>query len=612
MTIYKMIKQAEIDRLNGLLSRKEILYSFHDDSKKDLFDLIIKLNESNYEFSYQQFDKFMEQLVYMKGSSFLSTQYNNPEFKKVFQIMISKFLPTATQVGRMIRTIKKNVQSVEWVNYMLEAGYKFTLKQQDEICAFGHPKIYFDYYGKELTHELIDNMLKSEYSIYEIVKLILKYDKINLTEEQNKNISERISNDPKCDYYFAKKLIANGIKVDIMNIINNNFSTIINDLHIVYQMYEDNIKFTKWHINFIIDSIEKKTIGYDYRNGQRFPYMAYHFWLILLSSEHFDIHVMNRLIKCYSYAMLPYNDCDKIKLNINIVVNSGLFIDHIDRKIICGYQIFTIDWLKYGIVKKGINPNQDTLNAIFCAHLPLSYIKSFINSYKIYPILDTLHTYLHSGIYSRNYDNDKYNVKEYLQFILDYRITPDAECISLMPEISDNILDVLFSYGLSMNLTVLEKMFERECVPNFEKFIIDHDDRFYHLLHIYNINIKIKNTFDSDIYKLRNIAENGTVHEFVSFMKEKNILPDRYCLEKACRNQSTDLIDYLINKLHCKPTIRSLAFCLTSYQTDKSRIVYNRLADIYGEENTVEFMKQQYEHIDLQNLPPYEIKFFLN
>ena len=128
-----------------------------DDDNPDTIDnmgpgeIICKLSEGDYEFTQDEFDKFIKCATYAGPNSWLigggihclnnekDEEWENEEFcyrKMVMEIMFKQFKPDADQLDKMIECHKYD--PFTWISVLKEKGYELSWSNKDCLSKYGY------------------------------------------------------------------------------------------------------------------------------------------------------------------------------------------------------------------------------------------------------------------------------------------------------------------------------------------------------------------------------------------------------------------------------------------------------------------------------------------
>ncbi len=258
-------------------------------------------------------------------------------------------------------------------------------------------------------------------------------------------------------------------------------------------------------------------------------------------------------------------------------------------------KIYTIDLFKL----LGIQPTIETLK-IICKKGSVNVFDRFVTTYKIIPNKECL-------------DESMLSLNQEMIFkIICYKINPDKDTFNKMfkcktgyfnPRKYQEITELLIKNGLQITFNELEMLIMRHSyIDNLERFGINYDEKLYFICYKYDCcpkSYEDKFTINSNTLELRKMCEKTIkLDQFTKFLKNKNVKPDKYCVDNIYINGNRILIDYLTNKLKCYPSI--LVFLKTSKYSD---IVDCKWEQLNNQLNiTHHEMSQTFDHIDLNNL----------
>ncbi len=240
-------------------------------------------------------------------------------------------------------------------------------------------------------------------------------------------------------------------------------------------------------------------------------------------------------------------------------------------------------YLIKSIIKKNVIPDKECLDTILCNHGDTNWIKlvKFILDYKIVPDRNSL-----------------------LQ-LLSGKIVSLRKCIN-------EILELLISYGLHINMEDLEKIMSKKLfVPNLERFNINYDEHLYFMCHKNRhfpeeYTKKFATNIDSNILKLRSMCNSYLNAQFFGFMEINNLKLDNYCLENMCLFDHNKPVAYsLMTDSGCVPTMRSVVwFSIKGGVVNKKT---KRLLEML-DKSSIDIMCKTFDNVTVEQLKTYSPK----
>nr|QBK89268.1 MAG: hypothetical protein LCMiAC02_03630 [Mimivirus LCMiAC02] len=309
-------------------------------------------------------------------------------------------------------------------------------------------------------------------------------------------------------------------------------------------------------------------------------------------------------LECLNHAVkLPYKKFDKLQNRYeDCVLKSGAF------------SIFRY-MRKFGII-----PDINTLLSL-CKTNKLSLFKKIVNNYNINPTQECLK----NAIIQRNV--------RLVEIILNHKILPleDIETFKIIMnnESFDKILKLIVIHGYELNLEMVEFAFKNnKIIYGLDNLGVPYDEKLYYLCYKHDILFNEEKTrerlrsryskanrFKSDEYNMAFIKNLGDIVHLRSlcavpynnieivktYMINKNIKPDRYCIEYACK-YNKKIARYFIQNLKCTPTHNCIRY---SDEYKKMCWSYSSINNFINElDNNINdiYMTKRYDHIDLSKL----------
>ena len=258
--------------------------------------------------------------------------------------------------------------------------------------------------------------------------------------------------------------------------------------------------------------------------------------------------------------------------------------------------------------KLGVVPDINTLLNV-CKSNKLSLFGKIVK-YGISPTQECL-------IYAIRQEN-----MELIEIILNNKILPPENIetfeIIMNCALYDKILELIVSYGYELNLEMIELTFKQEkIIHGLDNLGMLYDEKLYYLCNKYNIfnkNRYNENKYAKYIVKFEEelgdlihlrllcITPNNSLKSVKDYMINKNIKPDRYCIEYACRC-NIPIAEYFIQNLKCTPTHNCIKysneFCNLS---SIDQFVIKAFIDKLDKNINYVYMAKIYDHIDLSKL----------
>lgn len=562
-------------------------------------NIIIELNRLNYEFTQDQFNRFVKCCVYGKKKSFCSN-YKNRRQEDAVRIMFTKFEPSNVKVKAMFACINENATQnslqivYTWVDTLFNHEYEFTEDQKQLLvkCRYNIAKIIGD---DVLDIAGLEELMSNSKQIVDdnFIQLIIKNNLVPTTkclelftkklgyadiyrQDRLKNGDIEPNKETNHAYKYIKKIIDLGaVPSDdcFVNVLCDNSSYFFRGMY----MFDVG--------TLIIDNIQK------------------------MSQNVFLGRLRNTLTKSLCYYILEKNKTD---LDVNLL-NELLLLDfslnkeefvRVNKKDV--YQSFDI--FKYLVWEKHITPTQDTLK-IVCLKKKLELFDILTEIYKMTPDKKCL-------------DNALFNCcredKILIEKILQYKIIPDrisfyelcgftmhtnGQIISsgsmYRNEQVGQILELLITYGLHITEEIYGIIIEHKIyLNNIERFGLVFNENIYFICHSCN-NWPIhssKFNIDPKITNMRDIAKRCSVDDFKKYLSENNLKPDRYCVENACLCRNFFLSEWLLRIINYDATPKALIYHELGLKSNLSLTGKKLLANLNIKCNiTSETMAQQYE-----------------
>ncbi|ARF10960.1 hypothetical protein Hokovirus_3_233 [Hokovirus HKV1] len=214
----------------------------------------------------------------------------------------------------------------------------------------------------------------------------------------------------------------------------------------------------------------------------------------------------------------------------------------------------------------------------------LDLINSVIDNYNVLPdseLLTNLCIHYNTHNHRNHLCDDCINI---IKSIFTYKVFPQNDILNIIYQSNNQLNTKIASLLLNNGLTVTEE----NCVLLLHSKAITYNDLITHNIEFneniyykcYEKNALLYDTTDvgniSTIFKLRSIcvekprtrvSKTKNKNNFVKLIKDKKILPDRYCYEFACYSKNTDIIE-IFEKLKCVPTPLSIYYTLNKNSSD--------------------------------------------
>jgi len=554
--------------------------------------VIIKLHDDGYKFTQTDIDKFLINAIYVPSNNYNAysrrsyllndSYYSNNEKKQAISIMLN-----AQQLSY------DNVQLI--ITKMTSSSYSYVLY---EIIKSGY--IYSEDQIEHLINKGFSNLIKNIYSVkfmsINVFKYCLKYCRIFGT----KWIETMIN---KNKIIVTEDMLLNLLD-NISSVANTNINTIQSELI---------IQFLK-KISTCTNATIIKLLQSKYYNAV----------ITILSSicskpnikiliELCKTGPIERIIEYVELGIKPNLECLNHAVKLPYVQLTEK--DMLHRYEDCILKTGSFSIFRY-MRKCGVVPDTNTLLNV-CKTKKLSLFKKIVK-YGIYPTQECLK-------YAILQEN-----MELIEIILNNKILPPENIetfeIIMNCKLYNKILELIVSYGYELNLEMIELVFKQEKnIDGLDNLGIPYDEKLYYLCYRYNIFsrnryrhgeryrydenkyakyiVKFKKEL-GDIIHLRLLCENSNnlLKSVKDYMINKNLKPDRYCIEYACRHNNT-IAEYFIEDLKCTPTHNcikySSEFCNLN-SVDQFKI--KEFIDKLDKNINYAYMAKMYDHVDLSKL----------
>ena len=132
--------QTYIDELNNYFKKKDSFYNLcnYMNRRRTVIparkpsDIIVDLNNLNYNFTQSDFDNFLVNATYRKKDSYITQkpQFDTINWEKAVKIMFTKFTPNNKQLEHLLSCYKPttygNTYEFVWVDALIAKGHNFT------------------------------------------------------------------------------------------------------------------------------------------------------------------------------------------------------------------------------------------------------------------------------------------------------------------------------------------------------------------------------------------------------------------------------------------------------------------------------------------------------
>lgn len=654
-------ESSDIDEGNSFASIPSIFKNHKRMFVNNNINALCNAIEFDYKFSQTDFDNFI--IALCNGKSNGKIHKKSIEMNEIITFFFDNFTPTMKQyklIASCYKTKdKKNKSSFVWLNTLLKRNCIFTEEQKQLFIDIGYPCSFrLTNNRNEISKEIIDyyiDILKHHDTPNGDIDAIIEFANaipICTNDMLSYFLSSVIANSP----YNVEKLLRILIKkthdIDdgIYNILmNEEFECFlqkhINILELVKKLPPP-ISFVKYVVNlngngnifkillvfiesgYVVDEqilniflLRTPLLVYKLKRGDNIPIDANKL-IALNTNKHYDENYIDSSDdsgECttsyssddiYSYELRSFsesnNSCEseisdlkgyeKNAKKVNYTV-SGVKKQLKYNKYL-HIQIFTIDLFELFNTK----PTCETFKTICTiGHEPT--FDKFISKYKMTPNKDCLDASIMGN-----------NIK-IIAKMLQYRILPDSATLYQLGNTCDynrnknttqRIIELLIEYGLKIDISNVECALSNGiAIHNLERFNIQYDENIYFMCFKYNYFPReyIKRfTIDSSILELRHKFKKCTHRQVIQYIKENNVVPDRYCIDNAIMYGNYELTSVFCKRLKCKPTMLSLLHTSKGIDLLKHTQCKNLMRDFIGSVNvTPEYMATQYDNIDLES-----------
>lgn len=136
------------------------------------------------------------------------------------------------------------------------------------------------------------------------------------------------------------------------------------------------------------------------------------------------------------------------------------------------------------------------------------------------------------------------------------------------------IIELLIRYGLVLDLDDIKlALSKRTTITNLDRFKMPYDETLYYWCYVHNLfPYDDYMTIDKNVLDLRKMCRNtkATVDQFTAFIKDNNVLPDKYYYDHSCYYNPT-INNFMAKELQCQPTLTTYYWCglaKCSFQSD--------------------------------------------
>ncbi len=551
-------------------------------------EVIIKLHNDKYKFTQTDIDKFLTNATYtipnnyggkcyLFCNSYQSSYYymgKNTNRNQAINIMLNLQL-SYDNVQLLMTQCKKYTYDTYNVLYKItRGGYIYSEDQIKNLIDDRHYKlIKLIYSVKFMSINVFKHCLKY-CNVFEVkwIESMINKNKIVVTEDMLLDLLKIIPTNKFC-------IIQNKLIIQFLKKINK--CTTVTIIKLLQSKYYDNVITSLFSISSKPD--------------------------IKILIELCKIGPINKIIEYVELGIKPNLEClnHAIKLQYKKFTDKDTLYGHRD----CLLKTGSFSVFRY-MEKMKIVPDINTLLNI-CKSNKLSLFKKILK-YGVSPTQECL----------------MYAIKqeriELIVIILNNKILPpeNIETFEIIMSCSsyDKILELIVSYGYELNLKMIEYMFKVDRImPELDNLGIPYDEKLYYLCYS-NISLHEPNLYHKsskytkyitefkkeigDIIHLRSLCIKSTsnLKSIKDYMINKNLKPDRYCIEYACQ-YNKELAKYFILNLKCTPTHKCIKYSSEFYNleyADKNSIeqFINRL----DKDVNYEYMAKKYDHIDLANL----------
>lgn len=508
-------------------------------SNKNLTTTIVNLIDMNHNFTFTDFDKFIEAVTQKKTQSYVSLPLweNHDDQDKVIKYMFTKFNPLNEQFDILTKCIRirTNKPYNIWMDMLVEKGFKFS----DNHITLLKTRKY------DVSKLLIQDGSHINDIIEEISKILRNMGTINsLKELMSKYIDPYPENFMEMALHQMRYYLSH--KKESIELILDLFIS-------------KGIKFTDECNSVIIN-----------------PNIKHSACMLIDKGFIPNIELLTYFVKINDMSLLLYS-IKKINPSTEIM---NAILSHVSE------WKGEITWLN-----KQYAPNKTTIKPLLNKYgydeTNILNVNGNLDIYKFFRSLNVIPDNATFEIACKigNYDifkncidefkfvPSKYHLQLILQNVKQSNIINDILCYKIIPNHEEfeiligkdwdsNIFELLVKYGLQIKndnvYCALKKGIE---INELERFGIEYDNQLYYHCHISGFLPKSyisKFKIDKGILGLRILCNTRetSIDVITSFMEKNNVKLDRYCMEHAARNNS-QLLAYMINvlKLEITPTL---------------------------------------------------------
>lgn len=546
-TYYSMLQY--ITSLNNQFENKSALYN----EKKawgiisGISDLIIILNEMNHVFSQNDFNTFITLAMFKKTNSYISTlsynKNNELDQKRAITIMFSQFTPDSKQMKKLFECYGNlHRQNYVWIDVLIKKNYNFTANQKQLLQDMGYDMSKFFSNKINLNLDDIKTLILSELKNTQrdlpSLKTLIKMNKIDYPNDFISWLINHLS-----PLYY---------KTDIYKSILDIF---LSELKLTFdeQSYKAIYKFNS--CQFVYYCIDNNFIpNQDFVNlcsksptFIEIPFYCHNKFDLKITTE-----VMNSLLK-QTYDLILRNSCRYSHTETTKkLLDFGYSQDIIDESIYKNIEEERISIYKLCKLL-GVIPNNET----FKIAIEQDYQEIFDECTKIFKFLPD-NTHLQIILKSEKYN---FNLVM-LDDLMCYKILPTKQDYDVFMGhrhvTNQAVLESLIKYGLKLDFDDIKKALKKGIeILHLERFNILYDETLYYWCYVYNTfpydNLM---TIDPHVLNLRKMCRNlkTTIIDFTKYIKENNVMPDKYCFDHACYYNERLLLD-IIEGSDCDPTM---------------------------------------------------------
>lgn len=569
-------------------------------------DLIIKLDSLGYNFTQKDFDNFIVCSIYKKGRSYIaSSPYSSIKMdnrKKVLNIMFTKFTPSEKQLKLLINCAGSGAN--DWIDVLVKRNYTFNDNQQIELIKIGY----------DVT-KLYTN--KTDLSLDEIKALVLSV----ISKKSKCDDLHTITHNNKIEYpsNFITWILSNHSPQNCYNIkeYTKIFKEILNvfikqlNLKFDQDSYTHIYKFNSCDFvyycvdNGFIPTDESMIICSKTKSLIELVFYFHNRFGLKLTTE-----IMNNMLctqciyickECTGHYSNTYSaDLDMIK---QMLENFGYSNTLIDKAVVNssanadsnsesddGDGISIYKFLRL----LNVIPNEETFKLGYM-YKRENVVNDCTKTFKMLPTNEHLQLILKNNLINASLDM--------LNDILCYKILPTKDDFNVfINHHDDNLqaLELLIKYGLVLDMDDINKaLSEGLIINNLERFNIPYDETLYYYCYVHNIfPYDDKMEIDKKTLALRIMCrtKTTTVDSFIKYIKDNNIMPDKYCFDHTCF-YNNELFEHM-SKLGCEPTPtiyywKGLSKCHFNHDYFKNFLNLNKM--------NKEYMQTKYD-IDLQKI----------